>query len=59
MASLRFNTPCDIDGICPYAAEYNHDCEYWCGARMLNNDDDYLKVVFSSLYGKCVTDGEE
>lgn len=32
MASLRCNTPCDIDGICPYAAEYNHDCEYWCGA---------------------------
>ena len=31
---------------------------YNCGARMLNNNDD-LKVVFASLYGKCVTDGEE
>ena len=30
--SLRKNTPCDCDGICPYDAEYSHDCEYWCGA---------------------------
>lgn len=30
--SIRKNTPCDIDGICPYAAEYGRDCEYWCGA---------------------------
>lgn len=29
--SIRRNTPCDIDGICPYAAEYGCDCEYWCG----------------------------
>ena len=29
--SLKLNTPCDIDGICPYDAEYSHDCEYWCG----------------------------
>ena len=29
--SIRKNTPCDIDGICPYEAEYNCDCEYWCG----------------------------
>lgn len=30
--SLRQKTPCDYDGICPYSAEYGHDCEYWCGA---------------------------
>ena len=31
--SLRKNTPCDCDGICPYDATYGHDCEYWCGAE--------------------------
>ena len=31
--SIRKNTPCDIDGFCPYAAEYGCDCEYWCGAE--------------------------
>lgn len=30
--SLRSQTPCDFDGICPYDAMYNRDCEYWCGA---------------------------
>lgn len=30
---IRKNTPCDIDGFCPYDAEYSHDCEYWCGAE--------------------------
>lgn len=24
--------PCDYSGMCPYNAEYNRDCEYWCGA---------------------------
>ena len=31
--TIRTNTPCDCDGICPYDAEYSHDCEYWCGAE--------------------------
>ena len=31
--SIRKNTPCDCDGICPYDALYGHDCEYWCGAE--------------------------
>ena len=30
--SLRQNTPCDCDGICPYEAESFGSCEYWCGA---------------------------
>ena len=30
--SLRKETPCDYCGFCPYEAEYNCDCEYWCGA---------------------------
>ena len=39
--SIRMNTPCDIDGICPYDAEYNHDCEYWCGAEEPEDTPDY------------------
>ena len=36
--SIRTNTPCDLDGECPYGAMYNNDCEYWCGA---DDGDDY------------------
>jgi len=28
--SLRKNCPCDIDGVCPYDAEYGNTCEYYC-----------------------------
>lgn len=35
--SLRINTPCD-DGVCPFDATYNHDCEYWCGAEEPQDD---------------------
>ena len=28
---LRKITPCDVDGICPYGAEYGYTCEYCCG----------------------------
>ena len=38
--SLRRYTPCDIDGICPYEAEYSRDCEYWCGAEEPQDDPD-------------------
>lgn len=39
--SLRKVTPCDF-GECPYSAEYNCDCEYWCGASEPEEDyDDY------------------
>ena len=30
--SLRKNTPCDLDGICPYESGEYCSCEYWCGA---------------------------
>lgn len=30
--SIRCETPCDY-GECPYNAQYNRDCEYWCGAE--------------------------
>lgn len=36
--SLRQNTPCDCDGICPYEAEYYYSCEYWCGADEPEDD---------------------
>lgn len=26
-------SPCDCDGFCHYDAQYNRDCEYWCGAE--------------------------
>lgn len=35
--SLRCSTPCDF-GECPYNAEYNQDCEYWCGADEPQDD---------------------
>ena len=45
MASLRKNTPCDIEGICPYAdmhSGYYNSCEYWCGAdEPQDNPDDW------------------
>jgi hypothetical protein len=39
--SIRKNTPCDLDGVCPYDAEYNCDCEYWCGA---DEPQDYPEI---------------
>ena len=33
--SIRKNTPCDLDGVCPYEdmhSGYFNSCEYWCGA---------------------------
>ena len=34
----RNDCPCDIDGICPYNAQYSGDCEYWC--HYLDEPDD-------------------
>lgn len=39
--SLRKETPCDFDGVCPYDAQYGRDCEYWCGAD--EPEDDYYE----------------
>ncbi len=51
--SVKRQCPCDIDGICPYEAEYWRDCEYWCGADEPEDyppeyefDDDPHEVVF-------------
>lgn len=30
--SLRRETPCDFDGVCPYESGEYCSCEYWCGA---------------------------
>ena len=39
--SLRRERPCDIDGFCPYEAEYYSTCEYWCGEDEPENYEDY------------------
>lgn len=36
--SIRKNTPCDCDGICPYNAEYSGTCEWYCGAEEPQDD---------------------
>ena len=45
LMSIRSNCPCDVDGVCPYDAEYFGSCEYWCGADEPTDDpedwDDY------------------
>lgn len=48
--SLRRETPCDCDGICPYDAESNSTCEYWCGA---DEPEDYpdLEMGFDPYMG--------
>lgn len=30
--SIKKYRPGNLDGICPYDAEYFSSCEYWCGA---------------------------
>lgn len=39
--SLRKDTPCDIDGICPYESGEYCSCEYWCGA---DEPQDYPEI---------------
>jgi hypothetical protein len=39
--SLRKDTPCDLDGICPYESGEYCSCEYWCGADE-PQDDPYI-----------------
>ena len=29
--SLRKNTPCDFDGVCPYGSQSWSSCEWFCG----------------------------
>lgn len=55
--SLRRNCPCDLDGICPYEAEYSHDCDYWCGAEEPEDfpDDCDYEMGFDPYMG-CYTD---
>lgn len=46
--SIRKNCPCDIDGICPYEATYNCDCEYWCGADEPEDERRYWNEIKES-----------
>lgn len=56
--SLRKNCPCDIDNICPYEAEYNRDCEYWCSEKEPdeNYEDDCDYEVGYDPYLGCFSD---
>lgn len=38
--SIRKNTPCDF-GECPYGAEYQYSCEYWCGEEEPRPEEEY------------------
>lgn len=53
--SIRNDCPCDLDGVCPYDAEYNSDCEYWCGEEPEEDypdiDDDVDEVGFNPYTG--------
>lgn len=40
--SLRQQTPCDY-GECPYNAQYNCDCEFWCGADEPQEVEEWLE----------------
>ena len=45
--SLRRDTPCDCDGVCPYEDMHSghmNSCEYWCGEDepQDNFDEDYF-----------------
>lgn len=42
---MRKCCPCDVDGICPYDAEYIHDCKYYCSEDR-EPDDDQLEMGF-------------
>ena len=55
--SIRKETPCDF-GECPYNAQYNSDCEYWCGEEEEEEeeyedypDDSYDEVGFNPYEG--------
>ena len=56
--ALRKCTPCDCDGICPYEAEYNRDCEYWCGADEPEDNIDW-DFYYDPEYVEDVADAEE
>lgn len=45
--AIRKDCPCDHDGVCPYDAQYNRDCEYWCGEEEPEDypDEDFYDDV--------------
>lgn len=45
--SIRKNTPCDF-GECPYCAEYEYTCEYWCGED--EPEEDYSAYEYDYDY---------
>lgn len=53
--SIRKNCPCDLDGICPYEAEYHSTCEYYCG---VDEPDDYPDAEFYTMEDEDLFDDE-
>lgn len=53
--SIRKDSPCEVDGICPYEAEYSSTCEYYCSAEEPEDypewEDDYLEMGFNPYKG--------
>ena len=50
---MRKITPCDIDGICPYAnlhSGYINSCEYWCGEEEPEDYPNYDDADDTPIY---------
>ena len=54
--SIKKTCPCDVDFICPYNAEYNRDCEYWCGEDEPIDEPAYDEDCGFDPYMGCYTD---
>ncbi len=53
---MRKVTPCDVDGICPYGAEYSSTCEYYCGEDYEPEDYEYDEMDYDPYAGQYLFD---
>lgn len=49
--SIRKNTPCDF-GECPYCAEHEYTCEYWCGEDEPEEDYSAYEYDYNYCFGE-------
>lgn len=54
--SIRRETPCDLDGICPYGAEIWEACEYYCGS---DEPEDYPPEWFYVTFEDAADEPED
>lgn len=49
---MRRDTPCDIDGICPYCSSQDDyvNCEYWCPEEREPDPDYYGPEIDADDY---------